>query len=74
MPTPLTIHPFSAGNSSDADAVEPRPATPPVIVAGTRVSRELVRLMVAGTFITLEAMLRLGDLRLSKLLDRKRPT
>lgn len=74
MHTPITSHTFTANNGpSGADPADPL-ATPAVIVAGTRLSRELIRWFVAGAFVTLEAALRLGELRVARVFDRKRST
>lgn len=74
MHTPITNHAFAANSGpEEADAASSL-AAPAVIVAGTRVSRELIRLFVAGAFVTLEAMLRVGEMRVARVFDRKRPT
>lgn len=71
MHTPITTHTFAADRPAEADPSDPL-ATPAVIVAGTRVSRELVRLFVAAAFLALEAMFRVGELRVRKVFERKR--
>lgn len=74
MHTPITSHTFTANSGpEETDAADSR-AAPAVIVAGTRVSRELIRLFVAGAFVALEAILRVGESRVVRVFDRKRST
>lgn len=74
MHTPITNHTFTGNRGpEEADAADAL-AAPAVIVAGTRLSRELIRLFVAGAFVALEAVFRVGEMRVARVFDRKRPT
>jgi hypothetical protein len=73
MTTPITSNPFSAhrsmGGSTDPETLSTAPA---VVVAGSRVTREMVRLFVAGAFCIVETVLRLDEWRFVQALHRRK--
>lgn len=73
MTTPLTSNPFSTrrsmGERTDPHAQSTAPA---VVVAGSRVTREMVRLFVAGAFCIVETALRIDEWRFVQALHRRK--
>jgi hypothetical protein len=74
MTTPLTSNPFSTRHSMGETTDPQAPSTAPaVVVAGSRVTREMVRLFVAGAFCIAEAVLRVDEWRFVQALHRRNP-
>ncbi|MDO8540414.1 MAG: hypothetical protein Q7S40_08220 [Opitutaceae bacterium] len=74
MQTPSSNDVFGAHEPSvhDRPLGDAHTSAPAVIVAGSRMTRELVRLLVATAFCVLEAVFSVAELRINKPLHRKR--
>ncbi len=72
MQTPRTTDDYFPPEPTVFESSRPTGQAPTVIVAGSRVTREFVRLLVAGAFFVMETCVQIADLWVKNPFHRKR--